>query len=279
MDRSRLGRGIASLIPGAETAQILPIDKIKPNPFQPRTHFDPEKFKELVDSIQRHGVLEPVLVRPVGADEYQLIAGERRYRAAKEAGMSHIPAVFRQCDDAQMVELALVENVQREDISPIESAVAYQRLMKEFHWTQEQVAQRVGKSRVAISNTMRLLSLPIRYQESVDRGEVSEGHARALLMLSDQKVLDEAWDEVRRRGLSVRETERMVRMLLNPPKKEPPASTELWNPELKALEEALQNGLGTRVHIEKMYWGWRLSIDLFTEEELMALSDQLLAKR
>ncbi len=210
-----LGRGLGALIPGAgiaaEPAVVeLPVDRIRPNSLQPRADFDREPLAELAASIQEHGVLQPVLVRPA-AGGYELIAGERRWRAATAAGLKTVPAMVRHLDDRGALEAALVENLQREDLNPVERARAYRRLMDDFQMTQEAVARRVGRSQSSVANTIRLLALPVEVQASIEAGRITEGHARALLSVDDRKRLLAIWGDVEQKGLSVRATEAAAR--------------------------------------------------------------------
>jgi ParB family chromosome partitioning protein len=207
------------LIPGADRVDQeerrgsieLSVDKISFNPYQPRESVDAEKLQELVESIRMHGVVQPIVVRPVGGGRYELVAGERRLRAAIAAGLTTIPAVVRQLTNQQSLQIALIENLQREDINPIEAAAAYRRLTEEFGLTQEEVAASLGKSRSAVANTLRLLNLPTEVQDYVRSGQLSEGHARAILSVQDAEMQRELAQRAVREGLSVRQTERMVR--------------------------------------------------------------------
>lgn len=218
MEKKGLGRGLAALIsvpqeeeaPGVSVQQI-PLNQISPNPYQPRTVFDPEKLHELADSIQAHGVLQPVLVRRVGHEQYQLIAGERRFRAAQIAKLTTIPALVRELDRQATLEVAIIENVQRADIGPLEAARAYRQLIDEFGMTQESIAKRVGKSRSAIANVLGLLDLPEPLQRSLEDGLVSEGHARAIKVARDEPTMLRILKTVLEDKLSVRETEQLVR--------------------------------------------------------------------
>ncbi|MBI3997666.1 MAG: ParB/RepB/Spo0J family partition protein [Armatimonadetes bacterium] len=210
-----LGRGLGALIPGAEQAPAaavveIPIDRIRPNSLQPRTGFDESHLAELEASVREHGILQPVLVRP-SREGYEIVAGERRLRAATAAGLRTVPAVIRHLDDRGALEAALVENLQREDLSPIERARAYKRLVEEFGLNQEAVARRVGRSQPSVANTLRLLELPLEVQRAVETGRITEGHARALLGIVDPAQLLEAWKSVEARGLSVRQTEALAR--------------------------------------------------------------------
>jgi ParB family chromosome partitioning protein len=212
-----LGRGLGALIPtGDRTADGLtelreiPVSAVRPNRFQPRKQFDEASLEDLADSIRELGVLQPILVRQDG-EEFELIAGERRWRASQRAGLPVIPALVRIVDDAVSLEQALVENLQRDDLTPIEEARAFLQLMEEFHLTQEQVAGRVGRSRSAVANTLRLLNLPLSVQELVNRGELSAGHARPLLSFEDVREMEQLAARVVREALNVRETERLVK--------------------------------------------------------------------
>lgn len=219
MEKRGLGKGLGALIPGADRLDQeerqgsieLSVDKISFNPYQPRESVDAEKLQELVESIRIHGVVQPIVVRPVGGGRYELVAGERRLRAAIAAGLTTIPAVVRQLTNQQSLQIALIENLQREDINPIEAAAAYRRLTEEFGLTQEEVAGSLGKSRSAVANTLRLLNLPSEVQHYIRSGQLSEGHARAILSLQDAELQRELAKRAVREGLSVRQTERMVK--------------------------------------------------------------------
>jgi ParB family chromosome partitioning protein len=217
MARRGLGKGLSALLSQSELegnlVQEIPIAQIHPNPYQPRRVFDEDSLRELADSIRQVGVLQPIIVRQDSVDEYTLIAGERRLRAAQMVGLQSIPAIVRTPSEQQMLEMALIENLQREDINPIDAALAYKHLMDEFGLTQEQVAIRVGKSVPAISNTLRLLQLPDYIQDSIRSGLISEGHGRALLMVRDPVQQRQLWQQITADGLSVRATELRAREL------------------------------------------------------------------
>jgi len=278
MARRGLGKGLGALLSQGELegnlVQEIPIEQIRPNPYQPRRVFDEDSLRELADSIRQVGLLQPVIVRKDGAEEYTLIAGERRLRAAQMAGLERIPAIVRTPSEQQMLEMALIENLQREDINPIDAALAYKHLMEEFGLTQEQVAMRVGKSVPAISNTLRLLQLPDYIQESIRNGLISEGHGRALLMVRDPVQQRQLWQQITADGLSVRATELRARELRSPeqpihpgPRTHPLPSTP--PPELKALEHNLSAYLGTKVKVVYMEGGaGRIVIEFYSEEEL-----------
>lgn len=278
-ERRRLGRGLDALIPTAgesEGIREIPLERIVPNPRQPRQREDPQGLQELAASIAAHGVLQPVIVTEVLdalPPTYQLVAGERRWRAARLAGLTTIPAIVKDVSPRQMVELALVENLQREDLNPLEEAEAYRVLVEEFGLNHDDVARQVGRSRPAVTNTLRLLQLPEPVRERVASGELSAGHARALLSLPTPEAQVRAMEIVLRRGLSVRQTERLVRGLLR--RRERGVATRRDEPEIAALEARLQGLLGTRVRIQRGRKGGRLVIYFFSDEELEALLQRL----
>jgi ParB family chromosome partitioning protein len=248
-----LGRGLSALIPSAQETGVerratheVAVDRISPSPFQPRRTFDAAKIEELAASIRNQGIIQPLVVRPKG-DGFELIAGERRWRAAMKAGLSRVPVVVRDASDHEALQLALVENLQREDLNPIEEASGYRRLQEEFHWSQEEMAERVGKSRPAIANSLRLLSLPAEVQQEVAAGNLPAGQARALLGLHTDALIVCACRDVIARGLSTRETEKMVRLLLMGRKRR--RGVPLIDPDLKSIVENLQRALGTRVRL------------------------------
>jgi ParB family chromosome partitioning protein len=255
MQKKGLGRGLGALIPSAEskaesrpepTTLEVAVDRITPSPFQPRRTFDEAKLEELAGSIRNQGIIQPLVVRRKD-DGYELIAGERRWRASMKAGLSRVPVVIREASDHEALQLALVENLQREDLNPIEEASGYHRLQEEFHWSQEEMADRVGKSRPAIANSLRLLSLPAEVQQEVVAGNLPAGQARALLGLHTEPLIISASREVIAKGLSTRETEKMVRNLLVGRKRR--RAAPLLDADLKSLVENLQRALGTRVRL------------------------------
>jgi ParB family chromosome partitioning protein len=278
MARRGLGKGLSALLSQSELegnlVQEIPIAQIHPNPYQPRRVFDEDSLRELADSIRQVGVLQPIIVRQDSVDEYTLIAGERRLRAAQMVGLQSIPAIVRTPSEQQMLEMALIENLQREDINPIDAALAYKHLMDEFGLTQEQVAIRVGKSVPAISNTLRLLQLPDYIQDSIRSGLISEGHGRALLMVRDPVQQRQLWQQITADGLSVRATELRARELrsgeqpINPGPRSYPLSSSP-PPEVKALEHNLSAYLGTKVKVVYQEGGaGRIVIEFYSEEEL-----------
>ncbi len=257
MRKPSLGRGLSQLIPSSAVTQSRAVidispDRLHPNPFQPRQAYDPEALSELADSIRSQGILQPILVRPAGED-YEIVLGERRWRAAEQAGLQTIPCMVQEVDDRHVLELALVENIQREDLNCMETARAYQQLVDEFGFTHDELSARIGKSRSAITNTVRLLQLPADVQTSLLEGEISEGHGRALLTLADDPDgLLEVWGAVRRRTLSVRETEKLVRKSGGVGKvteRGAPRTSAALDSHLKAMVEHLQAALATEVNI------------------------------
>jgi ParB family chromosome partitioning protein len=251
-----LGKGLSALIPSAPEPRVelrtesstleVAVDRITPSPFQPRRTFDEGKIDELAASIRNQGIIQPLVVRPRG-DNFELIAGERRWRAALKAGLTRVPVVVRDANDHEALQLALVENLQREDLNPIEEANGYRRLQEEFHWSQEEMAERVGKSRPAIANSIRLLGLPAEVQQEVSAGRLPAGQARALLGLHTEPLIISACREVIAKGLSTRETEKMVRHLIMGRKRRRPVT--VIDPDLKSIVEELQRSLGTRVRL------------------------------
>jgi ParB family chromosome partitioning protein len=287
VQRRGLGRGLGALIPGAEEPtrgpQEISLAELKVNPFQPRRQFDEAALQELAATIRTHGVLTPVVVRHT-EEGYQIIAGERRVRAAKLAGLSHVPAVVREASDGQALEMALVENLQREDLNPLESAEAYQRLVDEFGLSQEAVASRVGRDRSTVANALRLLRLPQKLREDVAAGILSEGHARAILGLERPADQLKARDEVVGRHLTVRATEELVRRLRgkHQPGGSPPASEKTRppsDPNLAAIEDRLRHSLGTKVRIVKDGQGGRLEISFFSDDDLTRLVEAISGER
>jgi ParB family chromosome partitioning protein len=248
----------------------LDIDLISPNPEQPRTHFEPEQLRELADSIREHGIIQPLVVSRDREGGYRLIAGERRLQAARLAGLPAVPVVVREAADAELLELALIENIQRADLNAIEEAMAYRRLTEEYGHTQEEAAKRVGKSRVAVANALRLLALESEIRRSLVAGEISEGHARALLGLPEGKGRLEAWREVVKRHLSVRDTEALVRKSLaaSPATaSRPGATTARRDANIADIEARLQRALSTRVSVTPLKKGARITIECYSAEE------------
>lgn len=276
MKRKVLGRGIEALIPSGGSAPATPaphgalreidIDLISSNPYQPRSDFDAEKLGELANSIKQNGVLQPIVLRPVGA-RFELIAGERRWRAAQQAGLLKIPAIIKDVDDEKTLEIALVENLQRADLNPIEEAEAYQQLWQQFGLSQEEIAQRVGKSRASVTNSLRLLKLVDKVRNLLIENKLSMGHARALLALEEPRLQIQAAQEITERELSVRDTERLVRRLLEGGKKAPKHQPQM-DANVAAAEEKLRLRFGTKVSIRKLGKGGKIEIHYFNNEDL-----------
>ena len=280
--RPALGRGLSALIPDApaappaasERALEVDIDLLRPNKFQPRTHMDDGRIEELSRSIRSNGVIQPIVVRKADSG-YEIIAGERRWRASQRAGLLKVPIVVRDMPDDKLLAAALIENIQRENLNPIEEAHAYRRLADEFGMTQEQIAESVGKDRSSVANYVRLLRLPPEIRDHVGAGSLSMGHARALLGLPDDAAQLRIGRDVVARGLSVRETETLVKRTVAPP---PEKQDEQKDVHTRAAEERLRFALGTRVRIVRKGKGGRLEIDFGDENELHRLYEQLTEK-
>jgi len=279
MDKRRgLGRGLGALIPGSATRPVdtpatpagdereVAIELVVASPFQPRRDFVEEPLEQLVSSIKQNGVLQPLVVRRV-AGQYELIAGERRFRAAQRAGLSRVPVVIRQASDREALELALVENLQREDLNPLDEAAAYRRLMEEFQLTQEAVAEKVSKSRPAVANSLRLLALPDSVKLEIRAGRLSGGHARAIAGSADAQAQQRIAKEVIDRRLSVRDTEKLVREA---------GASRARDVEATAVEERLRRALGTKVRLRTRANGaGSIEIDYFSLDELQGLLERL----
>jgi ParB family transcriptional regulator, chromosome partitioning protein len=272
-----LGRGLASLIPQRSAGQPGTIEiatsRIRPNPHQPRKRFDPESLATLTASIVEHGVLQPILVTET-IDGYQLVAGERRLRAAQAAGLERIPAVVRQLADRHQLELALIENLQREDLDPLETADAYRQLIEEFGFSQDDLATRVGRARSTVANTLRLLDLAPGVRAAIGDGRLTEGHGRALGGLATE-IQDRVLDSVIGQELSVRQTEELVRRLREPKPKPAEASARNADPDLERVEEDLRRALGTKVGLARSRRGGRIVIEYYSDEELGRLYERL----
>jgi ParB family transcriptional regulator, chromosome partitioning protein len=280
--RSGLGRGLDALIPAGDLAPVVmgtmevPILSIQPNPFQPRTRQDPQTLADLVNSIREHGIIQPLLVRPdTNGKGYVLIAGERRWRAAQSAGLQLVPVIVREADNRTQLELALIENIQREDLSPLETAEAYRQLVDEFKLSHDEVARRVGKSRTAVTNTIRLLKLPQTVQSALAEGKISEGHARALLALTSTASQLAALNSILIKELNVRQTEELARKL-NGERVASAKPRTPQSPEIQSLEERLRGQLGTKVSLHYTPKGGTLVIHYFSDEELNSIIAQIL---
>lgn len=284
-----LGKGLSALIGSPATSgepakgdasdaenlyQELPIGQIRGNPDQPRTVFDEAALEELAASLKAVGIVQPVVVRRQG-DHYQIIAGERRWRAARLAGLKTLPAIIRQADDAQSLELALIENISREDLNPIDTARAYACLQEDFGATQEELAGRLGRSRSAIANTLRLLELPDEIQSMLEEGKLSEGHGRALLALSDRSRQRQLAARITARGLSVRQTEELVKKEKNPPKTRTPGIAPVGQELMDEATDALYSAFRLPVKVHWTGSGGRIEIGFRDDEQLMRIIDTL----
>jgi ParB family chromosome partitioning protein len=280
--RSGLGKGLDALIPGGKPpvpsgaggVQNVLVDSIKRNPRQPRMDFHEQELAELAASIREHGVIQPLIVSPNTDGTYTLIAGERRWQAAQKAGLRKIPVITRQASNQELLELALVENVQRADLNALEEAEAYRQLVEEFGLSHEAVSKRVGKSRVAVTNTLRLLGLADEVKQALVNGKITEGHARALLMLSTHKAQASALQTIINLSLNVRQAEELARKLSGqkPVKARKPAR----NPDVSDIERKLQRSLGTKVSLRHGKNGGAMTIYYYSNEELDALLKRLL---
>lgn len=306
--KTGLGRGLSALIPdnqqneenqptsriqtdqqGTPDSNILEIatDDIKPNPNQPRTHFNEQDIEQLARSIKEHGILQPLLVSDKENGSYQLIAGERRWRAAKIANLEKVPALVRETNPQEILELALIENIQRADLSALEEAAAYQKLANDFQLTQQEIADRVGKSRTTITNTLRLLELPDKIQKSLDNNEITEGHARALLGLSNAEDMIQNLEVILSRNLNVRQTENIVKNqrrgneshteIENTPIKSDDNKLEINLPDSRHISVTLQRLFGTKVTVQRANDGsGTLTIHFYSEEEYEGILSRLI---
>jgi ParB family chromosome partitioning protein len=287
LKRRALGKGLDSLIPRPQIGPTgeaeggkpreIPIDQIDPNPFQTRSQVNQEQLAELAASISANGVVQPVLVRPLASGRFQLIAGERRWRASSLAGKTTVPAMLRQVSDEQAMEITIVENLQRTDLNPMEQARAFERLGREFHMTQEQMAQRTGKDRATVSNFLRLLKLPSSVKDRVETGELTFGHARALLALEHAEEMEKAAQRIAALSMSVRQTENYVQGLIDPSrkrKKEPKAEPPI-DPNVRDAQEQLQRALGLKVMIDDHNGRGKVIIEYARLEDFDALMERL----
>lgn len=285
--RRALGKGLDSLLPRVNTAPAadgeggkpleVPVDQIDPNPFQTRSHMGEEQLKELATSIASNGVIQPILVRPLASGRFQLIAGERRWRASVQAGKTTIPAILRRVSDEQAMEMTIVENLQRADLNPMEQARAFERLAREFHMTQEQMATRTGKDRATVANFLRLLRLPAGVQSRVESGQLTFGHARALLALEHAEEMEKAAQRIGALSLSVRQTESYVQGLIHPDDlaKKLERQPKAVDPNVREAQERLQRALGLKVHIEDRNGRGKVIIEYARLEDFDALLNLL----
>ena len=284
--RRALGKGLDSLLPRVHAAAAaesesgkpreIPLDHIDRNPFQTRSRMNEEQLGELAASITANGVVQPVLVRPLANGRFQLIAGERRWMASQRAGKATIPAILRQVSDEQAMEITIVENLQRADLNPMEQARGFERLVREFHMTQEQIAQRTGKDRASVANFLRLLRLPASVQAHVESGELSFGHARALLAFEDAEEMEKVAQRIAQLSLSVRQTEGYVQGLIHPERKTKDSkSAPPIDPNVLDVQEKLQRALGLKVHIQDHNGRGKVIIEYARLEDFDTLLEQL----
>lgn len=275
MSKHGLGKGLEALLGdnsdfGQGEIQELELSLIEGNPDQPRRDFDAEGLQELADSLKQHGLLQPILVNPVG-DGYKIIAGERRFRAAKLAGFTRIKCIVQSCDELEMTEKALVENIQRSNLSPVEEGLAYARLIKEYNLTQEEVARQVGKGRATVANLLRIIQLPKAVLDLVQKGEISLGHAKVLLSLADASVQVLAAQKIAQDKLSVRETEELLARLTKEKETQKVKKAQPVSVEMRTIEEKLRQSFQTKVKIKGGRTRGKIEIDFFSAEELSRL--------
>ncbi len=264
--------------PTGSTLSQVAIDQIKPNPWQPRKIFKEEYLRELASSIKEHGILQPLVVVPQPDGTYQLIVGERRLRASQLAGLTKVPVIIRDAmEEQQKLELALIENIQRHNLDPIEEAQAYQQLIDQYKLTQEQVSQKVGKARTTVTNMLRLLNLPLKIQRAVAEGVISEGHARPMVSLPGMEKQLAMLDEVIRLNMTVRQVEDRVRELMDRPRlvKSPRMGSASADPEVAAMETQLRGKLGTKVRIQKSGQSGKIMIEFYSDEELSSFMEKM----
>lgn len=273
MERKVLGRGLEALIPQGATAgpdtskervQMLKVQQVHASKYQPRLTFSQEKIAELAQSIKEKGVIQPILVRSTGADQYELIAGERRLRAVKHLGLAEIPAIVRRVADADLLELSIIENVQREELNALEEAKAYQRLAMEFGYSQDFISEKVGKDKSSVSNLLRLLNLPQKIQDFLSENKISFGHARALISLADEKRQIALCDKIVEKGLSVRQVE----ALTGNRSKLKTKSGKTADRDIQTLEEKLQRTLGTKVRVKHGKKRGKIEIEYYSLDDL-----------
>jgi ParB family chromosome partitioning protein len=276
-----LGKGLGALIPEEseenlekDSKILIPINKIKSDEEQPRKLFDTEKIAELVESVRTHGIIQPLILRKYIDDQYIIVAGERRWRAAKLAGLKEIPAIVMELSSRDTLEISLIENIQRQDLNPIEEATAYKKLLNNFKITQEELSKRIGKSRVAIANTMRLLNLDSRVQEYIIESIITEGHGRALLSVGDKEKQYEIAQRVIDEKLSVRELERIIKKISDDEEKAKFfEDANKLNPYYKEVKNQLQNHFGTKVNILNKKNKGKIEIEYYSEEDLQRILD------
>lgn len=274
-----LGKGLGALIPEESinnnndvNSLLVPLNKIKSNGDQPRKKFDNDKIVELAESIKHHGIIQPLILNKVN-DEYIIVAGERRWRAAKSLGLKEVPAIIMNLSDKQILEISLIENIQRQDLNPIEEAFAYKKLLSDFELTQDELSKRIGKSRTAITNSMRLINLDSRVQQYLIEGVISEGHGRALLAIADGDIQYELSQKIIDEKLSVRDIERIVKNILSDNNKDNRKKEKELNPYYKDIKDRLQNYFGTKVNLSNKKNKGKIEIEYYSEEDLQRILD------
>lgn len=275
-----LGKGLSALIPdesfntdNKNSTLSISINKIKSDKDQPRKSFDSEKIAELTESIKTHGIIQPLILRKIDNDQYIIVAGERRWRAAKIAGLKEVPAIIMDLTESEILEISLIENIQRQDLNPIEEAIAYKKLIDDFKMTHEELSKRIGKSRTSITNTMRLINLDARVQQYIIEGVISEGHGRALLGIKDFEIQYELAQQVIDEKLSVRELEKIIRRIIEPNNRNSSSSKQELNPYYKEIKNQLQNYFGTKVNISNKNNKGKIEIEYYSEDDLQRILD------
>lgn len=277
-----LGKGLSALIPEdvVESEQqdekgkmLIPLNEIRNDNNQPRKAFDNDKIAELTESIKTHGIIQPLILRKSDDGLYVIVAGERRWRAAKMAGLKDVPAIVMELSEKDVLEISLIENIQRQDLNPIEEASAYKKLLSDFNLTQEDLSKRIGKSRTAITNTMRLMNLDIRVQQYIIEGIITEGHGRALLGIKDKEIQYELSQKVIDENLSVRELERLVKRILEGKTAEEKETNNELNPYYKEIKNQLQSYFGTKVNISNKNNKGKIEIEYYSEDDLQRILD------
>lgn len=274
-----LGKGLSALIPdesfnedNKNSTLFISINKIKSDKDQPRKLFDTEKIAELTESIKTHGIIQPLILRKIDNDQYIIVAGERRWRAAKTAGLKEVPAIIMDLTEREILEISLIENIQRQDLNPIEEAFAYKKLIDDFKMTHEELSRRIGKSRTSITNTMRLMNLDTRVQQYIIEGVISEGHGRTLLAIKDFEVQYEIAQQVIDERLSVRELEKIIKKMNEPTSRTSSSKQEL-NPYYKEIKNQLQDYFGTKVNISNKNNKGKIEIEYYSEDDLQRILD------
>ena len=277
-----LGKGLSALIPeevvvesgqDKKSGTLIPLNEIKNDNNQPRKSFDNDKIAELTESIKTHGIIQPLILRKSDDGFYIIVAGERRWRAAKMAGLKDVPAIVMELSEKEVLEISIIENIQRQELNPIEEALAYKRLLSEFELTQEDLSKRIGKSRTAITNTMRLMNLDSRVQQYIIEGIITEGHGRALLGIKDEEIQYELSQKVIDENLSVRELERLVKKIVEGKNKEEKSAITELNPYYKEIKNQLQNYFGTKVNISNKNSKGKIEIEYYSEDDLQRILD------